>query len=231
VRATEPQTIYPVGDTYVDASSSITAHGLEQYLKVSDNKAGELSIALLMFDLSGISHYSNVSFDAKLRLCGLSVNSSYDIGVHWCVNNTWNEDTLTFDNFSYFSRTKPESVVTLPLGSQNFWYEWVVTDFVSAAIREKHQNISLALEAEETVLGNGFVMFYSKDQQQLPPTYNPQLVFTYHDVGGVSLGMTGEVVFGVLVMAGIIFVAYKFLKKPSKKRRRFSYAHTKVNVV
>jgi len=223
----EPQTVYPLADTYVDASSPSVAHGQEEWLKVSDNKGGGLSIALLMFDLSGVSHDSNVSFEAKLRLCGLSVNSSYVIGAHWCVNNTWNEDTLTFVNFSYFVRTKPESVTTLPLGSEDFWYEWVVTDFVSTAIREKYENITFGLEAEETVMGNGFAMFYSKDQQQLPPTFNPQLVFTYHDVGGISLDLTGEVVFGVLVTAAIIFMAYRFLKKPGKKRRRFSYTRAK----
>jgi hypothetical protein len=227
----EPQTVTPLADTYVDASSPSAAHGQEEYLKVSDNKGGGLSIALLMFDLSRVSHYSNVSFEAKLRLCGLSVNSSYVIGAHWCVNNTWNEDTLTFVNFSNFVRTKPESVTTLPLGSEDVWYEWVVTDFVSTAIREKYENITFGLEAEETVQGNGFAMFYSKDQQQLPPTFNPQLVFTYHDIGGISLDMIGEVVFGVLVTAGIIFMAYRFLKKPGKKRRRFSYARAKVNVV
>jgi len=230
VRAMEPQTVYPVGDTYVDSASVSTAHGLEEYLKVSDNNIG-ISVALLMFDLSGVSHDSNVSFEAKLRLCGLSVNSSYVIGAHWCVNNTWNEDTFTSVNFSYFVRTGPESVTTLPLGSEDFWYEWVVTDFVSTAIREKYENITFGLEAEETVQGNGFAMFYSKDQQQLPPTFNPQLVFTYHDIGGISLDMIGEVVFGVLVTAGIIFMAYRFLKKTGKKRRRFSYAHAKVNVV
>jgi hypothetical protein len=224
----EPQTVTPLADTYVDASSPSAAHGQEEYLKVSDNNIG-MSVALLMFDLSGVSHYSNVSFEAKLRLQGLSANSSYVIGVHWCVNNTWNEDTLTFVNFSYFFRTGPESIITV--GSENVWYEWVVTDFVSTAIREKYENITLALEAEETVQGNGFAMFYSKDQQQLPPTFNPQLVFTYHDIGGISLDIIGEVVFGVLVTAGIIFMAYRFLKKPGKKRRRFSYARAKVNVV
>jgi hypothetical protein len=226
----EPQTVYPVEDTYVDASSPSVAHGLEEYLKVSDNKGGGLSTALLMFNLSGVSHYSNVSFEAKLRLCGLSVNSSYVIGVRWCINsNTWDENTLTFVNFGNFfqNRTGPESVTTLPLGSENVWFEWVVTDFVSTAIREKYENITFGLEAEQTVQGNGFAMFYSKDQQQGPPTFNPQLVFTYHDVGGISPDLTGEVVFGVLVTAAIIFMAYRFLKKPGKKRRRFSYVRAK----
>ena len=232
MRAIEPQTVYPVGDTYVDSASVSAVHGLEEYLKVSDNNIG-ISVALLMFDLSGVSHDSNVSFEAKLRLCGLSVNSSYVIGAHWCVNNTWNEDTFTFVNFSYFFRTKPESETTiLPLGSEDVWYEWVVTDFVRTAIREKYENITFGLEAEEAVQGNGFAMFYSKDQQQVPPPYgNPQLVFTYHDIGGISLDMIGEVVFGVLVTAGIIFMAYRLLNKPGKKRRRSSYAHAKVNVV
>jgi hypothetical protein len=231
VKATEPQTVYPLADTYVDASSPSTAHGQEEWLKISDNKAGGLSIALLMFNLSEAPHDSNVPFEAKLRLYGMAVNASYVIGAHWCVNNTWNESTLAFVNFTYFSRTKPESVATLPLVYKLDWYEWDVTDFVSAAIREKYENITFALEAEETVLGSAFAIFYSKDQQQLPPTYNPQLVFTYQNTGGTSLNLIGEVTFGVLVTAGIIYVAYRFLKKQDKRRRRFSHTRRKVNAV
>ena len=227
----EPQTVTPLADTYVDSSSVSTAHGLEEYLKVSDNNIG-MCIALLMFSLSGVSRNSNVTFEAKLRLFGCTSNLTYVIGAHWCANNTWNEETFAFVNFSSFVRTRSESNVTV--GSENVWHEWVVTDLVNIAMRENYENITFGLEAEQTVQGNAFAIFYSREQQQLPPTYNPQLVFTYHDItgsdGGVSLDTIGKVVFGGLVTAGIVFIAYRSLKKTPKRRRRLSYTHAKINV-
>ena len=137
------------------------------------------------------------------------------------MNNTWNEDTLTFANVSYFSRTAPENIIMV--SSESTWYEWNVTDFVRIAIRENFEKVTLVLEANETVEGNFLAMFYSKDQQDLSLNeYSPQLVFTYHDVGGVSPDMTSKVILGVLATVGIFFVAYRFLKKSAKKRRRFS---------
>ena len=224
-KAAEPQTVTPLADTYVDSSSSTVIHGGEEYLKVSESSSG-LSITLLMFSLSEVSHNSNASFEAKLRLRGCSVTSSFVIGVHWYVNNAWDEDTLTSANVSSsYIGQKPESVARVT--SENVYYEWNVTEIVGIAIRENFEKVTFVLEAEEEVAGDTFVLFYSKDQQQYPPSECvPQLVFTYHNVSdnasGVSLDMIGKVILGGLASVGVVFVAYKFLKKPAKKRRRFS---------
>lgn len=221
VRAVEPQTVTPLADTYVEISSISSTHGQEEYLKISETST-DLSITFLMFDLSGVSYDSDVPFEAKLRLRSLYVTLPINISVRWCGNNTWDEDTLTFLNYNPLCAlaTKPH---ILQIFAESVWYEWTVTGFVSTAIRENYEKITLVLEVEESVEENALALFYSKDQQDLPPNECiPQLVFTYPDHGGVSLDIIGKVILGLLATVGIVFVAYRFLKNPAKKRRRSS---------
>jgi len=220
VEAIEIQTIMPLEDTYIVVTSPLDpSHGLDNFLRVAHTKT-ELSLAHLMFDLSEVLQRSNASLEAKLRLRSIYVPSPHVIGVRWCVNNTWDEDTFTPLNATGFFMTAPESFVNVT--SKYVWYEWGVTDFVRTAIRENYEKITLVLESEE-VEGNAFVMFYSKDQEDLQSKeYSPKLVFTYNGYGGVSLDIAGKVIFGVLATVGISFIAYRFLKKPAKKRRRSS---------
>jgi hypothetical protein len=212
----------PLEDTYIVVTSPFDpSHGLDNFLRVAHTET-ELSLVHLMFDLSEVLQRSNASLEAKLRLRSVYVPLPHVIAVRWCVNNTWDEDTLTPLNTTDFFMTAPESFAQVT--SKSVWYEWVVTDFVSTAIRENYERITLVLESEE-VEGDAFVMFYSKDQEDLPSKeYSPQLVFTYNGHGGVSWDIAGKVIFGVLATVGISFIAYRFLKKPAKKRRRFSSA-------
>ena len=89
--ASEPETIMPLADTYVDAWESTLSHGDRDYLEVSDYASG-FSIVLLMFDISWVL---NVPSEVKLRLYCFSVAYPHIVGIHWCVNNTWNEENLT----------------------------------------------------------------------------------------------------------------------------------------
>lgn len=193
-------------------------------MKVSESGSA-LSITLLMFSLSEVSHNSNVSLRARLRLRGRSVTSSFLIGVRWYANNAWDEDTLIATNFSYdYIGKNAESIARVT--SENVYYEWNVTEIVGIAIRKNLEKVTFVLVAEEEVAGNTFVLFYSKDCGIDPPSeYIPQLVFTYHNynnVSEVSLDMVGKVILVGLASVGVVFVAYRFLKKPAKKRRRFS---------
>lgn len=220
-KAAEPQLVTPLTDTFVEAlSPDYSGNGRLDYLKVQETSIN-LSITFLMFDLSGVSHVSNTSLEAKLRLRTIYARSPFKVGARWCVNNNWNEDTLTFADLSSFYRTQPENIIIVSPG--NAWYEWDVTGFVRTAVRENYEKVTLAMEANETNEGNFIAMFYSKDQQDLSLNeYRPQLVFTYQANGGVSSDMTGKVILAVLATVGIVFVAYRFLKKSAKKRRRFS---------
>jgi hypothetical protein len=215
VEASNVQTVMVLGDTYVEAYALTSVFGREPYLRVADSNAS-LSLVFLMFDLSRITYVFNASSEIELRLYCHNVTSPYVIGVHWCLNSTWSEDTLSFESVQNFSRSdKPESIVAV--SSHNTWYDWVVTGFVSQAMQQPASldEITLALEAENSVSGDYYVYFYSKDQNL--SQYYPQLVFSYKSSVTNPMDMYLEVGLVSVVAAGIILVAYWFSRKRKRK--------------
>ncbi len=223
--ASDAETIIPLADTYVDAFSFDSIHGQEDYLEVSDYVSG-LSTIVLMFDLSKVSHVLNASSEVKLRLYCFYVASPHIVGVHWCVNNTWNEENLTSLLFSGYYRTNPEDVVKVDF--IDTWYEWKVTNFISKAIEENYEKITLALEVKDPLEGSARSFYASKDQAtQEMREYSPQLTFIYLDTKTDSLDTKTnsldtiiKVAFGLAVTGAVIFLAYKLSKKNSRKRRQ-----------
>jgi hypothetical protein len=214
--ASEPETIMPLADTYVDAFSFDEPFGDRDHLEVSDYASG-LSIITLMFDISKVSHVFNASSEAKLRLFCFDVASPHIVGIHWCPNNTWNEENLTFASFSGFYRTNPEDVVRVD--SIDAWYEWKVTNFVRNATEENYEKITLTLEVKDTLEGPARSLFASKDQAPQDLEYSPQLVFTYTETETNSPDTTIIVAIGLIVTAAIIFLVYMFIKRPKTKTR------------
>ena len=216
--ASKPEIIKPLADTYVDAYSADSVYGERDYLEVSDYASG-LSVVALMFDISKVSHVLNASSEVKLRLYCFYVNSSHIVGVHWCVNNTWNEENLTFVLFGGFSRTAPEDAVIVD--SIDVWYEWKVTNFVSKAIEENYEKITLTLEVEDPLDGVARSLYASKDQTtQERREYSPQLVFTYLEPQTNPLDIPIKVTLGLTVIGAIMFFTYKFSKRRTLKKRR-----------
>jgi hypothetical protein len=219
--ASEPETITPLADTYVDAFSVNSAYGDRDYLEVSDYTNG-LCIASLMFDLSKVSQVLNASSETKLRLYCFNVTSPHIVGVHWCVNNTWNEENLTFASFGGFFRTAPESVVKV---TKDEWYEWKVTNFVSKAIEENYEKITLTLEVEDPLEGTARSLYASKDQTiQEMLKYSPQLVFTYLEPKANSMDTITKVALGLMVSVAIVFLAYKLSKRRTRKKLHQKYS-------
>ena len=214
--ASEPETILPLADTYVDAFSFDEPFGDRDYLEVSDYASG-LSIIILMFDISKVSYVFNASSEVKLRLYCFYVASPHIVGIHWCVNNTWNEENLTFVSFSGFYRTNPEDVVRVD--SIDAWYEWKVTNFVRNAAEENYKKITLTLEVKDPLEGTARSLFASKDQTPQDLEYSPQLAFTYTETETNSLDTTIIVAIGLTVTATIIFLVYIFIKRPKTKTR------------
>lgn len=214
--ASEPETIIPLADTYVDAFSADSPYGDRDYLEVSDYASG-LSIITLMFDISKVSHALNASSEIKLRLYCFYVASPHIVGIHWCVNNTWNEENLTFVSFSGFYRTNPEDVVRVD--AIDVWYEWNVTNFVRNAVEENYEKITLTLEVKDTLEGPARSLFASKDQTPQDREYSPQLVFTYTKTETNSLDIIIIVASGLTATAIIVFLAYKLSKRHKTKTR------------
>ncbi|MDH5450928.1 MAG: DNRLRE domain-containing protein [Candidatus Bathyarchaeota archaeon] len=214
--ASEPETIMPLEDTYVDAFSIDTPFGDEDYLEVS-NYASGLSIIALMFDISKVTHVFNASSEVKLRLYCFYVASPHIVGIHWCPNNTWNEENLTFASFKGFYRTNPEDVVRVD--SIDVWYEWKVTNFVRNAVEEDHENITLTLEVKDPLEGPARSLFASKDQTPQDREYSPQLAFTYGETETNSPDITIIVAIGLTATVAIIFLAWKFSERHKTKTR------------
>jgi hypothetical protein len=216
VKASSVQTVTVSADTFVDSYGADHTFGREPYVRVAYSYAS-IALGFLMFDLSGISYVFNASSDVKLRLYCYNVSSPHIIvGAHWCLNNTWSEDTLAFDSISDFSRSNnPESVVTV--SSNNTWYSWTVTGFVSGALQQpaSPDRITLVMEPENTVNGNYTMLFYSKDQSLTQ--YYPQLVFSYKDVTNPMYTYLGAGL-AFVVVAGTVLVAYRFSERKKRKR-------------
>lgn len=218
--ASEPETITPIADTYIDLLYNST-NGQDDYLEVSDYASG-FCIAFLMFGISKVSHVFNASSEIKLRLYCFSVASPHIVGVHWCVNNTWNENNLTNLLFSKFSRTNPEDVVRVD--STDVWYEWKVTGFVRKAVEENYEKITLTLEVKDQLQGTALSLFASKDQKTTLREYSPQLVFTHLEPKANSLDIIIKVASGLTATAVIVFLAYKLSKKRTRKKRHQKYS-------
>ena len=219
--ASEPKTITSLADTYVNAFNANSTYGDRDYLEVSDYASG-LCIASLMFNLSEVSHVLNASSEIKLRLYCFNVTSSHIVGVHWCVNNTWNEENLTAASFGGFFRYKPpESVIKITNYPE--WYEWKVTNFVSKAVEENYEKITLTLEVEDQLEGTS--RYASKDQKiQEWLEYSPQLVFTYLEPNANSIDTITKAALGLTATVAIAFLAYKLSKRRTRKKRHQKYS-------
>jgi len=217
VNASETKTIIPIADTFVDGWEVNQSHGDRDYLEVSDHSSG-FSIVVLMFDISKVSHVLNASSEIKLRLYCFYVPSPHVVGVHWCVNNTWNEENLTFVSLGRFNVTRPpESVVKV--STIDMWYEWKVTDLVSMAMEENYEEITFTLEVMPP--SEGLAWFASKDQTtQEMREYSPQLVFTYLEPQTNPLDIPTKVALGLLVIVAIAFIAYNLSKRHTRKKLR-----------
>ena len=221
--ASKPETIIPLADTYVNDFSLNSNYGERDYLEVSENAIDGLSIVALMFDISKVSYNFNATSEIKLRLYCFNFTSPHIVGVHWCANNTWNEENVTFVIFGGFSRTAPESAVGVT--SIDFWYEWKVTNIVRKAMEENYENITLTLEVEDPLGGIALSRFASKDQTfQEMREYSPQLVFTYLEPKANSMDTITKVALGLTATAAIAFLAYKLSKRRTRKKRHQKYS-------
>jgi len=212
----EPEKIMPLADTYADAWNATSTYGQRDYLEVADYASG-LSIIVIMFDISKVSHVLNASSEIKLRLYCFYVPSPHVVGVYWCVNNTWNEENLTFVSLGGFFKTDPGDFVKVT--SAGVWYEWKVTSFVRKAIEENYEKTTFTLEVMPQ--SEGIAWFASKDQTtQEFREYSPQLVFTYLEPQTNPLDILSKVALGLTVTVAIAFLAYKFSKTHTRKKRR-----------
>lgn len=223
-KAPNPQTVMALDDTFVVDKDPNSAYGEEPYLIVANSDEGGLAFAFMMFNLSEVSYTFNASSDVKLRLRCLNTTSPHVISVHWCLNNTWNGNNLTFVSSVNFSvATLMESFVNV--FSNDAWYEWTVTQTVHAAFENGYNKLTLVLKVEGTHTGFEYAAFYSKEAS--PVGNGPRLVFTYLTPSN-SMDTAIKILFASSVVGGIIIVAYRFSRKREKYHKKSRFQHRSV---
>jgi hypothetical protein len=186
--ASEVKTINPVADSYVVDEFPDWNRGTSPELVVV-HRTGTFSsenIAFLMFDLSGVPSDARVEW-AKLRLYAKDVFVSAPLSLHYCPDNGWTEDGITYNNKPAFS---PAAIDTVNVTVSDTWYEWNVTATVKSTLTAADKRVSLVLKAET----NGSATFYSRSNTDAPP----QLVVSYSTTPPTSIDP---------ILVGIVAVA------------------------
>jgi uncharacterized repeat protein (TIGR02543 family) len=157
----------PVEDVYVDSDVPDSNFGGSSYLYASfwdyEYISDERYNSYLKFDLSLVQTEFGIA-SATLELYCLSVGYSAPVvGVHYCADDSWNENETTWNNAPSFS-VAPTCVVSV-LDDEK-WYAWDVTKDAKTALDDKMLTIVLSVQNEG---GYFYSYFYSKEGWRNPP--------------------------------------------------------------
>ncbi len=162
-QATSKVTMYTTGDSYVDSSNPDTNFGSADRLNVTANSV--LAYSYLKFDLSGIPSDANI-VNATLRVYWYEKGGSVygmpsdEIGVFLCSDNSWGEQTITWNNKPALV-SSPTSVWSLSLIEYHGYQSWDITQDVKNALQSK--SITEVLKFNVKHGDDGFMVFQSKE--------------------------------------------------------------------
>lgn len=125
-------TLYPIADSYVDSDSPTSNFGDFIILFVDfwdHGGTGDVRCnSYLMFDLSSIPSSSIIN-SAELKLLTVGCSQTTTIGAHYCPNNSWVENGITWNNAPAFVPT-PTDTITETYGE---WHSWDITSDMQSA--------------------------------------------------------------------------------------------------
>jgi hypothetical protein len=177
VKAAKTITLNPIADAHVESPEEKSNFGGASWLKVadSDNMFVGKCYAYIMFDLASIP--SGVTIESGiLQLISPSLTETHKVGAHFCSNNNWKEDEITWKNKPDFSKS-PSSTVTV--SKADVWYNWTVTEDVKTALSSDDKKLTIVMKSEDRH-GTAWVNFYSRDQTyEWMKKYIPKLVISY----------------------------------------------------
>lgn len=169
VVAQEHVTLNPVADTFVDSGYPDSNFGGQVHLRVGDtqgvvilplppvSQGPGLNYAYLKFDLSSIPKDAKIA-GASLHLYSFLVPETYKIGVYYVADNTWTENTITWNNRPPFDNS---SSVVATVSKPMEWTSWQIGDMVQKALPSGALSITLKAQGRYQ---SSFVVFFSKDQ-------------------------------------------------------------------
>jgi len=104
--------VAPVADSYVDESQPDVNFGQEGTLYL-----GSGQMCYLMFELPQLEPNATVS-EARLRVYALSGSASGYVDVHYCQDDSWAENGITWSNKPAYNATRADRI------SPRFWTGW-----------------------------------------------------------------------------------------------------------
>jgi len=213
--AGEIRYLAPIADSYVDSewpdrNSEWMDGNRATSLWVSYRVPWDESIAFLMFDLSPVPSEASIT-SARLRLCTTGEAGAY-VSVHYCSNNEWTEEGITYNNMPPFSQTPIDSVnVTSPIT----WYEWNVTNTVQSTLQSDGKKLTLVLRSAE-----GPAQFESRNSPWFDGEHRPQLVVVYE--APPTSDSTPQIIMFIVIIAAVsgTGLSYVLLKRMKHKPKQ-----------
>lgn len=148
----------PVEDSYIELGEPDLNHGNDGSLYVT-YKSGLYyqieRVSFLKFDISQIEPTVTIK-KAVLKLYVDYISTPGTITVHRCSDNSWSENTITWNNAPSYTTDSEDNQYT---NSDNKWLEWDVTEYLSDTI-SLNRKISFILNIGSN---EGSLNFDSKD--------------------------------------------------------------------
>lgn len=209
-------------DTWTDTSSPDSNFGSQENLNISRYNASTIyeKTVWLKFNLSEVPDGAVVT-SSMLQLYCTFVDQPLNVSAHFCDNNTWSEQTVTFNNQPSFNMTAmpslcqscgPESWAIVD--NAQAWYLFDVTYAVNRTIDGIHGGEDVV----STVLRNDWIhgsaseaAFYSKEGKY---AYLPKLRVVWSHVVPEFPSLT---ILSLLMIASLLATAYRIKRaKPDQ---------------
>jgi len=166
-----------VDDSYVDSSNPDTTHGSATTLSVRSDDTKRI---YFKFNISSIPYVTIEEATLNWHVSSGSWSSSYHLGVYHVYDDTWTEETLTwnnqpcgtgFDNSSQCNLTAEQIKTT-------FESPFNVKNMLQKEVNEGDTMLSIAVRSD-TASGTGYADIHSKEYTSV--TDRPYLNITYSD--------------------------------------------------
>lgn len=153
----------PIDDSYIALDNPDLNHGndgslfvrhlLSLYYQYED-------VSFLKFDITQLESTITIK-SAVLKLYVDFINTPGTVSVHRCSDNSWSEDTITWNNAPSYSSNSEDSQY---INSDGKWVEWNVTNYLKDTISYNRQiTFVFSISGDE-----GSVDFDSKDYRRVP---------------------------------------------------------------
>lgn len=193
-KTSDSLTLKPTQDTMIISTYPDSNYGFDTDIEIAKEET-KLEYVLIHFDLSYYGGLMESVTGAVLSLFPIVVSDTRVVTFHK-IQTTWDETTLTWNNFNYQYEIDYNSTWTFIAGSLSV--EIVLSQLVRAWVSGEIQNYGVLLKMEDgDASTDGNIWFYSKESQ---------FSFPYIDIYYVAIseGPPIQILFSALLAISII---------------------------